>query len=198
MTRQKTSRLDLKQKDLQKNLLELFGEMQKDKRLMTSFIHNPTEHIANVIMRKKLPSQQISEANRLLFSLIANDDMVKWLNKYQGFERKGDIDKKQFAVDFAKEIGKLGDENILISLVSNAVQGYGIPGLGEIAYQCVCNETPNKQSCACTPVAKDQLPIPDGIMIRPEMLRALAEHLISYAKDLSRAGKLSNLDAAIR
>lgn len=198
MERQKITKLEIKQKDLQKNLLNLFTEMQKDKKLMNSFIHNPTEHIANVVMRKKLPRQQVSEANRLLFSLIANDDMVEWLNTYKGHEREGEMDKKQFAVDFAREIGRLGDENILISLVSNAVQGYGIPGMGEIAYQCVCNETTNKNSCACTPVAKNQLPIPDGIMVRPEMLRALAEHLISYAKDLSREGKLSDLAAAIR
>lgn len=197
MVRQKKFKLEIKQKDLQKNLLKLFAEMQKDKKLMNSFIHNPTKHIANFVMGKKLPPQQISEANRLLFSLIANDDMVKWLNTYREYEREGEIDKKKFAVDFAREIGKLGDENILISLVSNAVQGYGIPGMGEAAYQCVCNETPNKYSCACTPVAKNQLPVPDGIMVRPEMLRALAEHLISYAKDLSREGKLSNLANAI-
>ena len=192
------SKLEIKHKDLQKNVLRLFEEMQQNKSMMDSFIHNPTEQIVNKVMRKKLPPQQISEANRLLFSLIANDEMLNWLNNYNKDMSGGKIDKKQFAMDFAKEISKLGDENILVSLISNAVQGYGIPGLGDIAYQCVCNETPNKNECACTPVAKDQLSLPDGVRIKPEMLRAITEHLVSYAKKLRSEGKLSNLATPIR
>ncbi|MBA7603339.1 hypothetical protein ES703_10446 [subsurface metagenome] len=187
--------LEIKPKDLKKNILALFEEMDKDDKLRESFIHNPTGHITAKVMKRKLPPQQISEANRLLFSLISNDEMIKWLNNYNIEQKDKEMDKKQFVIDFANKIKELGDQNIIVSIISNAAFNNGIPGLSDVAYQCVCNETPNKNSCACTPVAKDSIPV--DLNINPGLLRSITEHLISYAKDLSNTGQLLDLTIQI-
>lgn len=191
----KKSSLEIKPKDLRKNVLALFEEISKNESVKNSFIHNPVEQITKKVMKRELPSQQISEANRFLFSLLANDEMVEWLNSYSKERKDEKLDKKQFAVNFAKEISKLGDENIIISLVSNAVLDYGIPGITDVAYQCVYHELPNKNEWACTPVAKDNSSPEMGI--DPGMLRSLTEHLISYAKELKNMGRLADLNTQI-
>ncbi len=193
-----SKKLEVKSRDLRKNIITLFEEMQTNRKLRDAFIRNPVAQIVERVAKKKMQPQTISEANRLLFSLLANDDMVKWLQSYDKKRQGGRRDRNQFAMDFAKQVAALGDANIVASLVSNAAQGFGIPGLRDgVAYQCVCNETPNKYDCACTPVAKDttwgkQKGIP------PEMLRSLTEHLVTRAKELSRTGTLADLDTSIR
>lgn len=189
--RKRITRLEIKPKEMRKRLIALFDKIDKDEKIRESFIRNPSQYISNDVMNQNLPPQQLSEANRLLFSLMSNDTMLEWLKTYQSQEVGAKFNKKQFLQDFAKKIAALGDENIIASIVSNASLGYGIPGLGDVAYQCVYNETPNKYEFACTPVSKD--PKVPGLNIRPEMLRALTDSLIDHAKELGN----SSLSGAI-
>lgn len=190
-------RLLLKPKELQENLIALYGELQRNERAKSSFIQDPTGQIARRVVKRRLPPQQVSEANRLLFAILANDEMVKWLQGYGGKTAPGaKLDKRQFALDLARQIQRLNDPSINAGVLGNAALGVGIPGLGEVAYQCVCNELPNKYDCACTPVAKDT-PVPPKQGIEPELVRALTEHLVQHAKDLSQQGKLADLGTQV-
>lgn len=191
----RTRKLELKPKDLRKNVVALYKLLQKNEDARTAFIRDPAGQIGRRIVKRKLPPQQISEANRLLFAIIANDEMVKWLQDY-GARARGKLDKKAFALEFARQIQKLDDPSINAGVLGNAALGVGIPGLGEIAYQCVVNETPNKHSSVCTPVAKDSLPKPTDL--DPEVIRLLTGHLIQHAKQLSQQGTLTNLGAQVR
>lgn len=189
----RTDRLVIKPRGLRKNLVTLFQRLEKNTKARDAFIRNPVGTLAKEVTRRRLPPQRVSEANRLLFALLANDEMVRWLRTYGTNRVSGKLDKKQFALAFARQIQKCDDANILAGVVINAARGYGIPGLWEVAYQCVVNETPTKYDAVCTPVAKDKLP--EELGVPPEVLRLTTEHLISHAKDLARKGILTRLDA---
>jgi hypothetical protein len=194
-TTSKSRRLAVTPKGMRNNLIVLYERLEKSERLRDSFISDPTGHISRRVMQKRLPRQQVSEANRLLFSLLANEKMVRWLKNYRQVSGRGKIDRQKFALDFAKQVQRLGDDNIMAGVIANAARGYGIPGLTNVAYQCVVNETPNKYDCACTPVSKDSIPADLGV--RPELVRSMTRHLIRHATDLAAAGKLTDLTAEI-
>ena len=195
LNHQKSSRFELKSKKMQSELEKLFEQISTDKKLEHEFIQNPSKVISEKVMKNDMPKQQLSEANRLLFSLISNDKMLSWLNQYSESHKNKEIDNKKFALEFAKAVVEVDDKNIVISIVNNAALGFGIPGFTNNAYQCVCNEKwDTKPSCACTPVSKDNRSLGP---VTPETLRAISEHLITHAKTLNNIGQLSNLDSQI-
>lgn len=188
-------KFELKSRKMQQSLEKFFEEIDADKNLQELFIQNPSGIISEKVMQNKMPPQQLSEANRLLFSLISNDKMMEWLNKYSEIHKAEKIDNKKFAADFAKAIAEVDDTNIIVSIVNNAALGFGLPGFTNNAYQCVCNETwKTETSCTCTPVSK----YPTNLgTVTPETLRAISEHLIKYAKKLNSEGRLQNLQSQI-
>lgn len=198
MTLRKDSsdRLEIRPEGFRRNIIDLLERVHVDEYTMTSFIQNPVDLVTNRVMARELPPQQVSEANRLLFALIANDEMRDWLDTYEANNQGKRLNKEEFAVAFAKKINELDDENILIALVSNAAVGNGIPGFTDVMYQCVVRETPNKDSVACTPVAKDTTSFL-GTMLNPDILRSITEALIVRAKELSASGQLANLSNQI-
>jgi hypothetical protein len=191
----KSARLEIRRPELRANTLKLLAKIQKEPALLKAFVRNPTKAIANGIMKQRLAPQKMSESNRLLFALIANDEMLRWLKTYDEGLGGKHMDKQAFTAAFAKKIGELGDKNILAALVGNAAVNNGIPGLSSVAYQCVIRETTGKDSCACTPVAKASLTLAG--VVTPDTLRAVTDALIAHAKQLSAQGKLATLEQQI-
>jgi hypothetical protein len=141
-------KLELRPPELRKNLLALLEKVRRDEGVRKAFVTNPTRVITSQVAHVSISAKQVSESNRLLYALIANDQMRSFLSKFQATASGSRAAKQQFAVAFAKQIASLKDENILVALVGNALVGNGIPGLSEIAIQCVCNEVPSKTSVA--------------------------------------------------
>lgn len=202
--------LVLKEGDLRGNMISLFGDLQSDEQLREAFIQNPTMLITTRVVSKQLPPQKESESNRLLFSLLANERVLEWLDNYNQSSVAKPIDKKQFAQDFAKAVVELDDGNITLSLIRNAALGYGIPGLTDVAQQLIINNAAGQ--AVATPVAQpstsDQsarssqnfngIGFGDLGQIDPSFIRATIEQLISYAKELNQSGRLADLNAQIR
>lgn len=189
---------------LRANAINLFEELQENEELAQEFIENPTEIVANRIAQQKIPIQQASEANRLLFSLLANDEMREWLESYPEENAGKRVSKSQFAADFAQAVARIGDKNIHISLLNNAALGYGIPGLTDIAYQIIINNSAG--SAVATPVSEAQEAkssqnfngFPSGGNITPAIMRMITERMIEYAIQLRDSGVLANLNQQIR
>lgn len=193
--RKKAETLELRVPDLRKNLLAVLEKVETDERVRAAFVKNPAKLITAKVAHVALSAHQISETNRLLFSLIANDKMRAWLSRYKG-TGTGKAAKQEFAAAFAKQVASLRDENILTALLGNALAGNGVPGLSQVAYQCVCNETTGKTSTTCTPVAKNQVAFGSEV-VDPETVRALSEALVARAKTLVKQGALVNLEESI-
>lgn len=193
LTIRKAQKLELRPAKMRSNLLALLEQVEKNQSTREAFIKNPTKLITAKVTKTKVTTQQVSEANRLLFALIANDKMLSWLSRYEPPKGKGA--KQAFATEFAKQIAALGDKNILTALVGNAMVGNGIPGMSQVAYQCVCRETTGKQSTTCTPVSKASQAFDD--VIQPEVIRSVSEALVARAKSLTKKGVIADLDANV-
>lgn len=170
--------------------------MQRDENVRKAFIANPTKLMTSQVTHVAASPQQVSESNRLLFALIANDEMRTFFSRFEPSASNSKAAKQEFAAAFAKKIASLEDKNILVALVGNALVGNGIPGLSQVAYQCVSSETTNKTSCTCTPVAKAQATL-GGNVIDPETIRALSEAFVARAKILAKQGVLANLEERV-
>lgn len=195
MKKTTAKKLEIRPHQLRSNTLKLLARLQENPVALAAFVRNPTKAIANGIMKQGLTQQRLSEANRLLFALISNDEMLRWLKTYdQGLGGKR-MDKQAFAMAFAKKVGELGDKNIVAALIGNGVVGNGIPGLSSVAYQCVVRETTGRDSAVCTPVAKESLTL--GSVVTPDTLRAVTDALIAHAKQLGVQGQLANLEQQI-
>jgi hypothetical protein len=189
-------KLELRPRRLRENLLVLLKKVASDETARAAFVRNPVDQVSNKIMRRKLSPQRVSEANRLLFALISDERMLRWLRTYES-AGIGAASKLDFADQFARQVASLGDAAIIAALVGNAAVGNGIPGLTDVAYQCVCNETTKKTSTVCTPVAKASILEP-GSIVTPEMLRVVSESLIARGRDLRAKGALTDLNTVIR
>jgi hypothetical protein len=173
-------------------MLALLEKVQRDDRTREAFIANPTKVMTSQVTHEPASAQQVSESNRLLFALIANDKMRDFFSKFEASASGAKAAKQEFAEAFAKQIASLKDENIMVALVGNAIVGNGIPGMSQVAYQCVCNEVPSKTSCSCTPVAKNEIGFGSNV-IDPETIRSLSEAFVARAKELAKQGVLGNL-----
>lgn len=189
--------LELRPPELRKNMIALLEKVENDKQARQAFIDNPTKVMISKVAHVKASASQVSESNRLLFALLANDKMLDFLAKFEASTTNRKAAKLEFAAAFASKIAELKDENITIALLGNTLVGNGVPGLSQIAYQCVTNETTGKTSTACTPVAKNSIDISNSLVIDPETIRALSEALVARAKKLAKAGAIANLNQRI-
>ena len=203
------SQLLLKEKNLRNRTISLFKELRKDKLLKEAFIKNPTEVISTKILEKNLDPHQISETNRLLFSLLANENFLKWIDKYSLDNHKRHIDKKQFRQDFANAVIKFDDKNIIASMINHASFGWGIPGV-DIMQQLVINNASgdavatdvNSPSTSDESLRSSQnfngIGFGDLRHLNPTFVRTLIEELITYARSLNKLGDLANINSIIR
>ena len=88
--------------EFRKRTIELFKELEQNESLREAFIKNPVEVVGSRILEKNFSLQQISEANRLLFALLANQKFVHWLDDYATKTHGHRVEREQFAKDFAK------------------------------------------------------------------------------------------------
>jgi len=190
---------------LSKRSASLFDELQSDEALRDEFIRNPTKVVSEKVTGKPLPAAQASAGNRFLFSLLANDEFRTWMKVYNRRLLRDRPSEEERLKDFAQAIIRYGDENLMASLAELAASGYGIPGITNVAYQCV--------SGACTPTAQAQdakytqnfeaSTSNTGLgehdpLINPAVFRSMTEHLITRAKELAMMGELRNLGAKIQ
>lgn len=199
----------LKVTGLQKKTSALFKELEGSSKLKESFIRNPSGVLSPKLFGKKLSKQQVSDTNRLLFSILANDKFLNWVDSYAAENRGKKVSQAQFSRDFADALLKFGDKNILGSLIQSASRG-GIPGLGGEAFQQILINNAAGQAVA-TPVnqpsTSDQslrssqnfngIGFGDLSVINPAVMRAITEQLVDRAKELSKAGTLGDLNSQI-
>jgi len=166
--------------------VQLVGDTGKALATIVSEVQEINRHVVSIVESAQEQSsglQQINTAvNQMDQDTQKNAAMVEETNAASH--------------NLAKEVASLNDDNIVVALVGNALVGNGIPGLSNLAYQCVSNETTGKSSCACTPVAKNQARFGENA-IDPATIRALSEALTARAKALVRQGVIANLDETI-
>lgn len=185
--------LTIDQGHMRERLASLINRIETVPEVREQFLHDPAGTLSKEVTAVEASRHQLSEVNRLMFAILANDDLVQWIADFES-QRKP-LAREAFMESFSKKVIELGDRTVLGAIISNSAVGNGFPGIGPIAYQCVSNETTGKRSCTCTPVAKASLGPEHGI--DPATLRSLSEALVDRARELARSGELERLQAII-
>lgn len=117
--------LILRNDDLAAKTEAFFKELNTNPRLQSEFINNPS----GVITRRfLLPSaaaqispQRLNNANRILYSVIANDRFRIWAQEYQtNIDKLGKIDKSQVVKDFSAAVIRFGDAALVQGLIEES------------------------------------------------------------------------------
>lgn len=183
--------LTISRGQMRERLASLMKRIEEVPDMREQFLLDPAGTLAEEVTGVCASRHQISEVNRLMFAILANDDLVEWIAEFE--PKRKHAAREAFVENFAKRVVELGDVTVLGAIISNAAVGNGFPGLGQIAYQCVSNETTGKRTCTCTPVAKASLGREYGI--DPATIRSLSEALVERARELARTGQLEQLNA---
>jgi hypothetical protein len=198
--------LVLKREDIKRHTEALFAKLEGDADMRKRFIQDPTGHVAADILSHQLPPQRQSDANRVLFAMLANDGFRQWLDEYESVRNGKQVTQEQFAGDFAAAVVKFGDSDLLRALFKHAADGFGVPGIN--AEQLVTGPEKSVITAPATPSTSDRtahsssnanaLQFGDITRVDPAFMRAVIGQMIEHAKALQAQGRLADLDADIR
>lgn len=121
------SRLEFKHPEFRRRVTALFDRVEHDADFRATFIHDPTGTIMEDVYRRPLERQRVSDANRLLFSLIASKPFRDWIRTYARTQRGKAVSRERFSHDFADAVVKFGDPNVTLSLTLAAAHST-LPG----------------------------------------------------------------------
>lgn len=200
--------LILKKADLRRNTAALFDRLAKDTEARDRFIHDPTGQLSAKVIKHKLSDQVSSDANRVLFAMLANEKFREWLGDYPARQKKGKkVTQDQFNHDFCNAVLKFGDSDLLRAVVKQAGD-FGLPAFSKVAQQLFTGPEQSAVSPAATPSTSDKsakssqnfngIALGDTTLVDPALLRAVIGQLLVHAQELQATGKLSDMNATIR
>lgn len=211
--------LVIKVKDLPQKTSVLFEKLAQDDTFQARFVSDPSGHVVSELLGQPLPTQQLSDANRVLFATLANDKFREWLEHYDNAPDGKRVSQETFAKDFAKAVLAHGDPDLLQALLKQSTYGHGVPGIGgEVFNQFVTGPDKTFVTSPATPSTSDQtlrssqnfesssqsnsrttgVFFGDASVINPAVLRSVLSQLISHAKALQAKGILADQQALIR
>jgi len=207
-TKTSSSKLVLKRKDLRKNTATMFEALAKDQKAREEFIRNPVGQLVAKLGDKPLPKQQVSDANRILFAMMANDKFRKWLDDYEASPGGKPVTQEQFGRDFADALLKFGDSDLLRAVLKYASDGFGMPGF-EVMQQFVTGPDKSTFTSPATPSTSDKslhssqnfnnkqtgFQFGDAFHVDPAFMRSVINQLITHAQELKAAGKIADFKA---
>jgi hypothetical protein len=196
--------LVLKEKDIRKNTEELFEHLGRDERARQDFIKNPTAALSEKIVKHKLPEQEVSDVNRVLFAMLANDRFRKWLDEYEASPGGKKVSEAEFSKDFANAVLQFGDSDLIRALFKQAGDGFGLQGFSKVAEQLFTGPEKSTVTSPATPSTSDKsakssqnfnnsssgLQLGLGGIVDPALVRAVISQLIEHAKQLQASGAL--------
>lgn len=121
------SRLEFKYPEFRQRVTALFDRVERDADFRAAFVQDPTGTIMEDVYRRPLERQRVSDANRLLFSLIASKPFRDWIRTYARAQRGKAVSRDRFSHDFADAVVKFGDPNVTLSLTLAAAHAT-LPG----------------------------------------------------------------------
>jgi hypothetical protein len=186
---------------LRKRVSELFDQLEKDRELAKVFVQNPIVVLQSKVFPELFVADEesVHAANQLLFSVLNNDKFMKWSEKYQKslmdhYNKTGKIpEKKELLQALARGIIEHGDPQILGDLLGLPqaagletdlgfrhtwfyVEYYAFAYIYIFYFFIYAFANADKIS-----VLDENLRM---VMISPKELRALAEQMVKYARQM--------------
>ena len=104
----------------------LFQALSSDFLLREQFVTDPAGILSEYIDRKPVPPDAATAANQLLYAVVSNPAMLKWLRQQADAAGNGDTTSRSFATLFASAVTRHSDEAIIASLIRCGVSEGGM------------------------------------------------------------------------
>ena len=109
----------------------LFAAMAKAPDLQRQFVKDPAQVIHLQVTGKRLPPQRASVSNQLLYSILSNAKLLKWVRDYAEERRGKPPTRHEFITDFSRAVIKHSDDDhVVIALIRAAAAEQSALGLG--------------------------------------------------------------------
>ena len=95
----------------------LFRALSTDFLLREQFVTDPAQVLAEYVEGKGLPSDVAALSNQLLYSVLSNPDLVRWIREYAGAHPGQPPSGAAFVKDFSRAVAQHGDEQVIIALI---------------------------------------------------------------------------------
>jgi hypothetical protein len=126
----------------------LFQALSSDFLLREQFITDPAGILSEYVDGKSLPSEAATAANQLLYAVVSNPAMLRWLRQESNAVRNGSISNRFLAANFAAAVTRHGDEAVIASLIRCGANGSGtvVPALDLVKAAVTLAGGPQRQS----------------------------------------------------
>lgn len=98
----------------------LFSALSTDYLLREQFVTDPAQILTEYAEGKGLPAETATLANQLLYAVLSNPGMVKWVREYARAQRGAPPSGEGFARDFSRTVAQHGDEQLILVLLRSA------------------------------------------------------------------------------
>ena len=103
----------------------LFRALSTDFLLREQFVTDPSQILSEYLYGKRLTDEASDAANQLLYCVLSNPRLRRWMADYSRHLKGSTPTTHQFAVEFARAVAKQGDELTALSLIRTAAEGRG-------------------------------------------------------------------------
>jgi hypothetical protein len=98
----------------------LFKAMSADFLLREQFVTDPAQILAEYVGGESLPPEIAAAANQLLYAVLSNPGLLKWVREYAIARRGAPVSGDTFARDFSRAVAHHADEEVLLGLIRGA------------------------------------------------------------------------------
>src|ERR1051325_2691758 len=103
----------------------LFRALSTDFLLREQFVTDPSQILSEYLYGKRLTDEASDAANQLLYCVLSNPRLRRWMADYSRHLKGSTPTTHQFAVEFSRAVAKQGDELTALSLIRTAAEGRG-------------------------------------------------------------------------
>src|SRR4051812_31993902 len=113
--------LIFQQSAMSRRLHALLRAMSTDFLLREQFVTDPAQISAEYVYGTRIPVQQSSAVNRIIFAVMSNPDLVAWLRSYSKRNRNPLPSSNKFLSDFSRALTKSDGHHVVIALLRGFV-----------------------------------------------------------------------------
>jgi hypothetical protein len=100
----------------------LFKAMSSDFLLREQFVTEPSQILSEYVHGKKLPPEQATVNDQLLYAVMSNQNMIRWLRDYSVGHRGRFPTREKFVADFSRAVVAHDAQHVVLALIRSSVE----------------------------------------------------------------------------
>jgi hypothetical protein len=96
--------------------------MAQDYLLREQFVTDPAQVLAEYVDGGQLPEQRSSVSNQLVYALLSNRRLLRWLSDYAGENRHRTPSRNEFMTAFGHAVVEHGGDHVVLALIRSGIE----------------------------------------------------------------------------